>query len=739
MQLISITIALLMTPTQAEALTIERIFASPTLEGPSLMKLKVAPTGDRVTFLRGKQDDREQLDLWEYHIADEELRLLVDSKRLVPDEGVLSEEEKGRRERQRLAGLRGIIEYAWAEAGDALLFPLGGDLYYYRLDQGSPKRLTATESFETDPQFSPRGNFVSFIRDQNLYAVDVRTGEERQLTSDGGGTIKNGMAEFVAQEEMDRDTGYWWSGDERRIAFLKVDQSPVAVTRRYEIDADEVRVIEQRYPYTGTPNVIVRLGVVEVEGGAITWIDLGEETDIYLPRVKWLPDSRRLSYQVQSRDQTRLDLNITDVAAGSPRIVLTETAPTWVNLHDDLRFLERQDAFVWSSERTGFRHLYLYATAGELIRPLTAGDWLVDRVEGVDEAAGRVYFTATEKSALEKHLYSQSLDTETPAAATRITRREGFHEIEMPKSAGVYIDTYSSRDQPPQVSLKRADGEHLTWLVENRIDEDHPYRPYLQAHRPTEFGTLEAADGQRLYYRVTTPLGFDPARQYPVFVHVYGGPGAQMVTKSWSRRILIEQYMAQHGFVVFALDNRGSKRRGKAFEDPIHLSMGTVEVDDQVRGVEFLKTLPYVDPDRIGVFGWSYGGYMVLMSLFQHPDAYAAGVSVAPVTDWSLYDTHYTERYMGTPEGNAEGYARGSVLPFAERLSKPLLIAHGMADDNVLFTHSTKVFKALQDSGKLFDQMTYPGGKHGLSGTKTETHAYRTVVEFFEKHLGQRQ
>ena len=649
----------------AERLSIERIFASPELSGPGLRKLEVSPAGDRVTFLRGKTDDREQLDLWEYNVAAGELRMLVDSRRLLPEEGELSDEEKARRERQRIAGLRGIVDYVWADDGKTLLFPLGGDIYHYALDNSAEdavKRLTRSAAFETDPQLSPNGVHVAFVRDQNLFAVDVASGEESQLTADGGGLIKNGMAEFIAQEEMDRDTGYWWAPDSGSIAYLQVDQSPVTVSRRYEIYADKFDVIDQRYPFAGANNVTIKLGVVNLQTHQTRWYELGEDTDIYIPRVKWLPDSHSLTYQWQSRDQKTLRLRLLDIDKGTQKTLITERAGTWIDLHEDLYFLTSQAGFIWASQRSGFKHLYLSDLDGRSLRPLTAGNWSVDKLQGVDESRGTIYFSAAEASPLEQHLYAQALDTEAPQNVRRITTRTGTHKIDMNRKGNLYVDSFSSRDQPSQVSLHSADGARLTWLVENRLDADHPYAAYLDQHRPTEFGTLSAEDGQILHYHLMKPPDFNEDRQYPVFMYVYGGPTGQTVSNSWGRRILFEQYMAQQGFVVFSLDNRGTPRRGQDFQKPVYQALGTVEVIDQALGVEYLKSLPWINADRIGLFGWSYGGYLTLMGLMQLPDVWALGVAVAPVTDWQLYDTHYTERYMARPQENEAGYTAGDVL-----------------------------------------------------------------------------
>jgi len=722
---------------QPDELTLERIFASPDLAGPTLRRAELSPNGARVTFLKGREEDRKLLDLWEYHVADDERRMLVAADEVMAEEGELSAAEQARRERARIADLRGIVDYRWSQDGQFLLFPIGGNLFL--LDMGTDARqvrqLTNSEAFDTDPQIAPDGRHVAFVRDRDLWLVEVESRQARALTESASDTVANGVAEFIAQEEMGRSTGFWWSPTGEHIAFVQIDESPVEVTRRYEVQADTIEMVEQRYPYAGTNNVTYRLGVVEVESGKTTWIDLGEETDIYLPRVKWLPNAEQLSFQRQSRDQKTLELIVADIDSGQTRTVLTETSDTWVNLHDDLHFLRGMPAFVWSSERDGFRHLYLYDYEGELIRRLTDGDWQVDALAGVDEELGMVYFTASEVSTTEKHLYRQSLITRSPEVVNRISRRSGWHEISMDTNARVYVDTWSSSRHPPQLSLHNVDGERLAWLVENRLDDSHPYGPYRDGHRPTEFGTIVAPQGHELHYRLMRPTGFNPLKQYPVFVHVYGGPTHRMVTDSWSRRMLIDQYMARQGYLVFSLDNRGVERQGKAFQDAAYLKLGQVEMPDQMVGIDWLRSQGFVDGERIGIFGWSYGGYMSLMALSQYPGEFVAGVSVAPVTDWTLYDTHYTERYMGRPRNQPEAYKQGNVLTYLDAMADPLLLIHGMADDNVLFTHSTKLMHKLQARAFPFELMTYPGEKHAIAGEGPRLHVYRMMTDFFDRQL----
>ncbi len=713
-------------------LTIDRFVGSPSLDGPSVNGLKIAPDGSRVTFLKGKEEDFRTQDLWEYDIASGATRMLVDSTVLLGGaEEELDEVEKARRERQRIRA-KGIVEYSWSKDGRALLFPLNGDLYYLPLG-GEPKRLTDTDAFETDARFSPKGHFVSFIREKNLYVIDLATGEEHQLTDEGGGTILMGMAEFVAQEEMDRDTGYWWAPDERHIAFTRVDESPVKLVNRYEITKDgAVTTIPQRYPFAGTPNVTIALGVVDVASGAKSWIDLGPEEDIYLARVDWLPDSQRLAFQRESRDQKRLDLVIAPIDGGAPATILSETAKTWINLHHSLKFLEHSDRFIWASERTGFRHLYLYATDGTLVGPLTEGDWVVSGLERVDEAAGRVYFTGFADGPLERHLYVVPLDPD-PGAMERLTPEEGWHAVDVGEDGSVFVDHYSAPDTPPRVALKKTDGSLLTFIEENRLDKTHPYYPYRAGRPLISFGTIAAEDGTPLYYTLLKPADFDSTRRYPAIVSVYGGPGAQRVARRWS--IDFDEMLTRAGFVVMKLDNRGSTNRGKAFEDVLYRAMGETEVADQVAGAHFLASLPYVDGNRIGVYGWSYGGYMTLQLLAKAPDVFKAGMAVAPVTDWRLYDTHYTERYLGDP-ADGDVYEKASIFPYVDGIRPHALrLVHGMADDNVFFDNSVKLMSRLQDTRKPFALMTYPGKRHGIRGEATQAHLWTQALDFFDRHL----
>ena len=746
----------------ASRLTIERLYASPGLSGPSPRAVKFSPDGKRVTFLKPRADDLSRYDLWQFDVASGEQTLLVDSSAVDPADAELSEEEKALRERKRIAGVRGIADYDWGTA-DTILVPAGGDLYLVTLKRSGPetRRLTQTDAFEYDAKVSPKGTHVSFIRDGALYAIDLSSGKEARISPEAQPekAISYGVAEFVAQEEMNRYTGYWWSPDERYIAFTEVDESGVDIIPRFDIAADKVTVIEQRYPRAGRPNAKVALHVADLkDGGSRSISSVGP--DDYLARVNWAHGS--LWFQTVNRDQTEIRYNRTDGLPWRIWSPFTEEQENWVNLSNDFRAL-KDGGLLLTHELDGYRHIYLRDPETGERQQLTHGNWVVSGIAGVDADSRTVYFTGYKDTPLEQHLYAVSLgwtDAElekmgakrlpddacidrTPESARaqtecpeirRITPEGGNWSVAMSPDAKSYVGTFSSPTQPPQTGLYKADGSRIAWINENALNESHPYTPYLAAHALPEFGTLAAEDGQTLHYSILKPQDFDPAKKYPVIVDVYGGPHVQRVSNDW--RPPSDQFYTHEGYIVFRLDNRGTWNRGKRFEDVIFKQTGGPEVRDQLAGVDWLKAQPFVDAGRIAIQGWSYGGYMTLMTLGQAPEGtFAAAVSGAPVTDWSLYDTFYTERYMRTPQDNAEGYAASSVFAHVDGLKDPLLLIHGMADDNVTFDNTTRLMAELQKRGRVFELMTYPGQRHGIQGEALQVHLMRTRMEFLERHL----
>lgn len=433
-----------MTVADGAELTIERLFDAPALAGPRITGISIAPDNSRVLYLRGKTANNNRLDLWELDVASGKPRLLIDADALAPATADLSAEESSRRERQRTAALSGILDYSLTASTDSLVVPIDGRLFVVVPHADTPpsvESLTDAGVACTDARASPRGNLVAYIRNQNLYVRDLRQRDEKALTNDGGGVVSNGMAEFVAQEEMDRHTGYWWSPDDRHIAFARVDEVAVSIRQRFEINADDIATYAQRYPAAGGANATVTLGVADVASGAITWIDLGADRDIYLARVQWLPDGKTLAIQRESRDQRTLDLLFADIATGRTRKILTETSTSWIDLNDELTFLRSTGEFLWASSRDGFVHLYLYAADGHLVRRVTAGAWNVVEFRGraikaVDEQRRLVYFVANERSPMSRDLYVASLDTPHPDRVQRITQEPGIHSITIAMTTG---------------------------------------------------------------------------------------------------------------------------------------------------------------------------------------------------------------------------------------------------------------------------------------------------------------
>jgi dipeptidyl-peptidase-4 len=711
-----------------QTLTLARVFGSPDLNGTAPRNLKISPDGRFVTVLRNRPEEKERFDLWAMDATTGEWRMLVDSKK-VGSGAELSEAEKMQRERARIAGSQGIVAYDFAPDGQSILVPLDGDLFLATLD-GQVRRLTETQAGELNPLVSPKGSFVSFVRDQNLFVQPLAGGSAQPVTTEGAGTVHFGEAEFVAQEEMHRFTGYWWSPDERYIAVERFDEAPVKVFSRAAIGASGTKVYDQRYPAAGTPNALVDLYVMKPDGSGKVKVDLGSDPDIYLARVDWLPDGSAMLVQRQTRDQKRLDMLRVDPATGRSTVLFTETAGerSWLNLSDAYRVM-KDGSLIWRSERDGFGHLYRWK-AGKWTQ-LTKGPWVVQSLVGFDEAKGRLFFTGNKDDVLEQHVYS--LDLKRPGSITRLTEKGWWNGATMDGTASRFLITRSSPTQPAQVYLADVTGKRVAWINENAIQADHPYYPFAASHRQTQFGTIKATDGSTLHWEMITPP-LEPGKKYPVFFQHYGGPGTgQQVTRGWQGAL--PQYLVDQGWIFFQIDNRGSYNRGKAFEDQIYHAMGTVEVDDQLAGANYLKTLPFVDPAKIATYGWSYGGYMSIKMLEKTPGVYAAAVAGAPVTDWTLYDTHYTERYLGDPRTDPQSYSTSGAVTEASKIRDPLLLIHGMADDNVFLDNSTLFAAEMQRTATPFEMMFYPGNTHRVGGPGVGEHLWKTILTFLDRNV----
>ncbi|MBB3775806.1 dipeptidyl-peptidase-4 [Erythromicrobium ramosum] len=712
-------------PEQAPTLSFERVFASPGLDGPAPRQVKLSPDGRYLTLLRNRADDRERYDLWGYDIETREWRMLVDSEKLGSGRE-LSEDEKMQRERARVGSLKGIIAYQWASDGSGVLVPLDGDLFLAKLD-GTITRLTDTEGTELNPKLSSKGAYVSFVRDRRLWVGPVG-GEVTSITPQEGETIRWGEAEFVAQEEMARLQGYWWSPDDSRIVVQRTDEASVGIVTRAAIGAKGTKVFDQRYPAAGTDNAVVELFVMNPDGSGQVKVDLGLDLDIYVARVDWAPDGSAIYVQRQDRAQTRIDMLKVDPATGASTIWFTETAARpdyWVNLSDNYRFLKDGSLFWWS-ERDGYGHFYRFD--GQSWLQITSGLEPITALVGVDEAAGTFTYQAT-TDVLTQQIYRAPLGGQ--GGAQLLTDPAFTNSASMDGAGKLLYVTRSNPNQPPQSYLATPDGKQVAWIEENRVEGAHPYAPYLVSHVTPEFGTIAAEDGTPLHWMMLKPT-MEPGKRYPVFFQHYGGPGPQTVTKGWGGALA--QSIVDKGYIFFQLDNRGSANRGVDFEQPLYRAMGGAEVRDQKTGAQFLKSLDFVDPAKVAIYGWSFGGYMTLKQLEADPGLYAAGISGAPVTRWELYDTHYTERYMGDPREVPEAYEKASAIPDATKISDPLLLIHGMADDNVVFENSSELISVLQESNTPFEMMLYPGYTHRVSGEKIGPHVWNAIMRFLAAH-----
>ena len=713
-------------PSQAPALTFERVFDSPSLSGPVPRTPKLSRDGRFLALLRNRPTDLQRYDLWAFDRQTGQWKMLVDSEKLGSGRA-MSEAEKMQRERKGIVSLKGIVTYDWSADGKSILVPLDGALYLAGTD-GSVREVKGGGSGDVlNPVLSETGKYLSFLRDNRLWAGPVG-GTIEPVTPKEGPLIHWGEAEFVAQEEMDRDTGYWWSPTDTRIAVERFDEAPVGVVTRAAIGAEGTTTYQQRYPAAGKANVAVQLYVVSPDGSHKVKVDLGANPDIYLTRVDWAPDGKTLYVQREDRGQTRLDMLAVNPATGRSRILFTETAAPghWINLSNDYKFL-KDGSLIWWSERDGYGHLYRFEN-GQWTQ-LTRGQWVVESLAGVDQDAHRLFFTGTKDDPLATQVYS--IDYRNPGEPQRLTDTAFVNGASMDKNGHTLLVSRSSPFQPPQVYLADETGKLLTWVEQNRLDASHPYAPYLPNHRMPQFGTIKAADGSTLYWKIITPP-LERGKRYPVFVEHYGGPTGQMVGKGWVSPLA--EAIVGRGYIYFEIDNRGSPNRGVDFEKQIFRAMGTVEVQDQKAGAEYLRSLPFVDPNRIAIYGWSYGGYMTLKQLEADQHFYAAGIAGAPVTKWELYDTFYTERYMGTPGKDGAAYARSDAIADADRISDPLLIMHGMSDDNVFFENSSELIAKLQHDDRPFEMMLYPGETHRSGTPTTLAQRWNTIMNFLNRN-----
>jgi dipeptidyl-peptidase-4 len=708
------------------------VFPAPGIAAPNQFRFTL---DDRSLYYVAADAESAVQQLYRLDLETGERHLAV--KPIEGSEEILTPEEELRRQRLRMLN-QGITEFQRARNHDRLLIPQSDGLYVLDGIDAQPRQILEVNPFADAPILSPRlspdGEWVAFVQDSELYRVSVHGGRPQQLTSDARGTGKtNGLAEYIAQEELGRADGFWWSDDSRCILYAQVDETHIPTYRIMHQGKDIVGDSAQedhRYPFAGQANAVVRLAVVNVEQPETQhqWLDLNFSHEFYIGRAFWWPDGSP-GAQILNREQNRLDLVKFDMETGTRTLLMREVNDYWISLRR-CHFYALQDGnFVWSSERSGFNHLYFYDVNGELIRQVTFGDWTVDNIEAIDEENGVVYFTATKASPLEMHLYSLPL---IGGEITQLTTEPGMHSVWLNTHCTQFVDAFNSLETPPTVTLVDVETQTTVQTIHT------PNDPRLQQFElePPELVSLKNRDGVTLYgavYRPPKSFGDGP---FPTIVHVYGGPGPQLVADSWSLTVALQlQYLRRQGFLVLRLDNRGSARRGMEFESALYHHMGTVEVDDQVDGVRWLVQQGLADRSRVGVTGWSYGGYMTLMCMVKAADVFSVGVAGAPVTSWDGYDTAYTERYMGTPEENPEGYTDGSIFAHIDGLQGKLMLIHGMLDENVHFRHTARLINVLNRARKPYDLLLFPDERHMPRRQDDRTYMQQRIVDFFVENL----
>lgn len=725
------------TPSQ---LTVKAIFAPGGLTGRVPENVRFSPDGAKVSYiLRDASGERSQL--WYVDLASGKKAVLVAESKLAtlaPSFDRLGEREKERRTRYSVA------QYYWAPDSEHLVFEGSGQLWLYRLDTGTAVQITSSPEPAGDPHFSPDGAHIAFVRKHNLLVMKRDGISLRQLTDDKGDDLLNGEVDWVYAEELEVRHNYFWSPDGRQILFLQMNENAVPTYPIADLIPTQPKLDMQRYPKPGDPNPQVRLGVVNASGGKVHWLNLpvpaGDKRlglpqahEPYIPRFGWLRPGIAW-VEALNRAQDRLDLYFVAVESNSARLVLSEQSPTWVNVDDNFGAVG-EDRFLWTSWRDGHTHLYLYSFNGrdpvaqeaKLEAQLTRGDFEVFDVVHVDEQAGMVYFTANSGDDRQRQLYRVHLDG---SGFEQVSREPGTHQPSFGAGGKFYVDNFSSLMSPPRFSLCRMNGDGACTV----FWESPSLASYNLA--PPQFVDFRAEDGTVLHGSLIMPPEVPASGKIPLVLYPYGGPGEQQVRDTWGgNRFLFNQVLAQEGMAVLSVDNRGSAGRGRAFAAVVRGELGKTEIQDQLAALgQALERYPVLDKDRVGFWGWSYGGTMTLWALTR-TSAFKAGVAVAPVTDWRSYDSIYTERYLGLPQENAEGYRRSSPVTTAAGLAGSLLLVQGTGDDNVHLQNTIQMTDAFIHAGKRFQLMLYPRKLHSISGTAAQTDLFTRIEEHFEREL----
>jgi dipeptidyl-peptidase 4 len=710
-------------------LTIDALFQPGGLSGRGPEFLEWSPDGSKLTFVQ-RDENGEKGELWYADPATGEKKVLVSAEKLAalaPDVNKV----KNEREKERLTRYH-VAAYLWAPDSKHLIFDSQGQLWLYDLGTQTAVQFTSASDPSGDPKFSPDGERVAYIRKHNLYTRPVNGKNEKQLTKDTSDSLFNGDIDWVYTEELAVRSNYFWSPDSKQIVFLHMDETQVPTYPITDWLPTHPTVDNEKYPKVGDPNPVVKLGVVDGDGGKLKWITLTDDPETYIPRFGWVSEGV-IWAEVLNRTEDKMDLYFIDAKSGKSRIVLTENTPgAWIDFdHVEVRFLKTKPMFLWPSWRDGNMHIFLYsfdkanpmAADAKLERQLERGDYEVEGIEGVDEAAGSVFFEANKDDPRQMHVFSVQLDG---TGFKALTAEEGQHYASFSDDGKRYTHTFVGPAAAPSISACTVGGAcNPVWKAQDSITE--------YGLRAPKFLEFKADDGTTLYGRLLLPPDGTVSGKIPLIINIYGGPAAQTVRKTMPDAF--DEILARQGFAIFSVDNRGTPGRDKKFQTAIRHEFGAIELKDQLTALDqLLPQYPQLDKDRTGIWGWSNGGSMTLYAM-THSERFKAGVSVAPVTSQLNYDTIYTERYMGLLKDDKEGYEMSDVTRSADKLHGALLLVHGTSDDNVHFQNSIQMINALINAGKPFQLMIYPNKTHSIAGKDARVHLFTMIEEHFEREL----
>jgi len=707
-------------PQQKQKLSLEDIYYSNKLFGKTVENIQWKPDGSAFSFTELNPKTKLQ-DIFLHSVATGIKSRLVDGTDLKHDGKQINMSHYQWTDDGKFLLIEGPVKSIWRHSTQA-------PFYLYNVSTKKINALSNGNIHLRNVKLSPDGTKVGFVRNHNIYVVDLKSGKETAITTDGTQNILNGEFDWVYEEEFGLADAWRWSPDGREIAFWQLNQTREKVYHLIDEMGEYNTVFDLKYPKVGEQNAVVKIGVADLESGKTTWMDIGSNDDNYVPRIFWTNSSGLLAIMRLNRLQNNLELLMANANTGKSKIVITDSNNTWVDVRHDIFFLKKSNQIVWTSEMSRYNHAYLYDYNGKLINQITKGNWEVSSVDGVDEKSGWVYLTSKKDSPTQQNLYRVKLDG---TDFQKISGEHGWYNANYSPDYKHFIEFYSNVSIPTVTTLRNVDGSLVRVLANGKIPALANYNMVYP-----QFLTFKTTDGTELNAYMIKPANFDSSKKYPVLVYGYGGPGSQMVVDRWgSTRTFWHQYMTEHGYIVFCVDNRGTGGRGKAFKDLSYLDLGKWSVHDQIEGAKYLANLPYVDASRLGFWGWSGGGYLTCMMMTKGAGYFKAGVAVAPVTDFHLYDAIWTERYMGSPIGNKKGYDSASVLTYADKLKGKLMIIHGTGDDNVHYQNTLQLMQKLIDANKQFDVMFYPNKNHRISGGITQLHLFTKISNYFFNNL----